>query len=119
MPIMPEFVQFKVHGFYYVVVWLKKNSFIEITCNFFRSGNKNCRPSHSSKVIALWWLAPSPHNMMVPGTVPGWGLSMWSLHVLRLYVSSMHVGLSNDLKKFGPALSLCWSCRVEQEEVRK
>ena len=30
-------------------------------------------------------LAPSPHSERVPGLIPGWGLSVWSLHVLRRY----------------------------------
>ena len=34
----------------------------------------------------VWWLAPSPHSERVPGSIPGWGLSVWSLHVLPLYV---------------------------------
>jgi len=33
----------------------------------------------------LWWLAPSPHSKRVPGSIPSWGLSMWSLHVLPVY----------------------------------
>jgi len=31
------------------------------------------------------WLAPSPHSKMVPGSNPGWGLSVWSLYVLSGY----------------------------------
>ena len=34
----------------------------------------------------LWWLAPSPHSKRVPGSIPGWGLSVWTLHVLSVYV---------------------------------
>ena len=33
----------------------------------------------------MWWLAPSPHSERVPGSIPTWGLSVWSLHVLRVY----------------------------------
>ena len=34
----------------------------------------------------MWWLALSPHSESVPGSTPGWGLSVWSLHVLPVYV---------------------------------
>jgi len=30
----------------------------------------------------VWWLAPSTHNKRVLGSIPGWDLSVWSLHVL-------------------------------------
>jgi len=33
----------------------------------------------------VWWLAPSPHSERVPGSTPGWSLSVWSLHVLPVY----------------------------------
>ena len=33
----------------------------------------------------MWWLAPSPHSKRVPGSTLGWGLSVWSLHVLPVY----------------------------------
>ena len=33
----------------------------------------------------VWWLAPSPHSKRVPGSLPTWGLSVWSLHVLSVY----------------------------------
>jgi len=33
----------------------------------------------------VWWYAPSPHSERVPGWVPGWSLSVWSLHVLPMY----------------------------------
>jgi len=33
----------------------------------------------------VWWLALSPHSERVPGSTPGWGLSLWSLHVLPVY----------------------------------
>ena len=34
----------------------------------------------------VWLLAPSPHSERVPGSIPTWGLSVWSLHVLPVYV---------------------------------
>ena len=34
----------------------------------------------------VWWLAPSPHSKKVPGSTPGRGLFVWSLHVLPVYV---------------------------------
>ena len=34
----------------------------------------------------VWWLAPSPHSERVLSSTPGWGLSVWSLHVLPMYV---------------------------------
>jgi len=34
----------------------------------------------------VWWLAPLPHSERVPGSIPGWALSVWSLHVLPVYV---------------------------------
>jgi len=33
----------------------------------------------------VWWLAPWPHSKRVPGSTPGWGLSVWSLHVLPMH----------------------------------
>jgi len=36
--------------------------------------------------MVVWWLAPSPHSERVPGSTPGWGLSVWSLYVLPEYV---------------------------------
>ena len=33
----------------------------------------------------VWWLAPSPHSKRVPGLIPSWGLSVWSLHDLPVY----------------------------------
>jgi len=33
----------------------------------------------------VWWLAPSLHSKRVPGSTAGWGLSVWSLHVLPVY----------------------------------
>ena len=35
--------------------------------------------------MVVWWLALLPHNKRVPGSIPGWGLSVWSLHVLPVY----------------------------------
>ena len=34
----------------------------------------------------VWWLALSPHGKRVPCLIPSWGLSVWSLHVLPMYV---------------------------------
>jgi len=31
------------------------------------------------------WLAPSPHSERVQGSIPTWGLPVWSLHVLPVY----------------------------------
>ena len=60
----------------------------------------------------VWWLAPSPHSERVPGLIPTWGLSVWSLHVLPVYAwvlsgysgflppfKNMHVRLIGDSKK--------------------
>ena len=38
------------------------------------------------RCTVVWWLAPLPHSKRVPGSTPGWGLSVWSLHVLLVYV---------------------------------
>ena len=61
----------------------------------------------------VWWLAPSPHSKRVPGSIPGWGLSVWSFHVPPVYVwvlpryssflpssKNMHVRLIGDSKLF-------------------
>jgi len=37
------------------------------------------------RMWAARWLASSPHSKRVPGSTPGWGLSVWSLHVLPVY----------------------------------
>jgi len=34
----------------------------------------------------VWWLAPLPHSERVPGSTPTWGLSVWVLHLLPVYV---------------------------------
>ena len=36
-------------------------------------------------LVNTWWLASSPHSERVPGSTPGRGLSVWSLHVLPVY----------------------------------
>jgi len=63
----------------------------------------------------VWWLAPSPHSKRVPGSTPGWGLSVWSLHVLPGYSGflppseNMHVrliGFSTKLS-LGVSVSVC------------
>ena len=33
----------------------------------------------------VWWLVLLPHTKRVPGSNPGWGLSVYSLHVLPVY----------------------------------
>ena len=33
----------------------------------------------------VWWLAPLAHSKRVPGSIPRWGLSVWSLHVFPMY----------------------------------
>ena len=61
--------------------------------------------------MVVWWLALSPHSKRVPGSTPGWGLSVWSLHVLPVYAwvlsgysgylppsKNMHVRLIGDSK---------------------
>jgi len=66
----------------------------------------------------MWWLAPSPHSRRVPGSVPSWGLSVWSLHVLLVYTwvlfgysgflppsRSMHVESIGNLSRVYPAFS--------------
>ena len=35
--------------------------------------------------IWAFGLASSPHSERVPGSTPGWRLSVWSLHVLPVY----------------------------------
>ena len=74
----------------------------------------------------VWWLAPLPHSKRVPGLTPGWGLSVWSLHVLPVYVwvlsrysdflplsKNIHVRLNGDSKivlrseRMCGCLSLC------------
>ena len=61
--------------------------------------------------MVVWWLAPSPHSKRVPGSIPTWGLSVWSLHVLPVYAwvlsryssylppsKNMHIRLIGDSK---------------------
>ena len=61
--------------------------------------------------MVVWWSAPSPHSKRVPGSTLGWGLSLWSLHVLPVYAwvlsgysgflppsKNMHVRLIGDSK---------------------
>ena len=69
----------------------------------------------------VWWLAPSPHSERVPGSIPIWGLSVWSLHVLPVYAwvlsgysvflplsKNMHVRLIGDSKlSLGVKVSVC------------
>ena len=69
----------------------------------------------------VWWLAPSPHSKKVPGSTSGWGLSVWSLHVLPVYTwvlsgysdflppsKDMHVRLIGDSKmSLGVSVSMC------------
>ena len=61
---------------------------------------------------------PSPHSERVPGSTPGWGLTVWSLHVLPVYAwvlsgysgflppsKNMHVrliGVSSGVSKIIP-----------------
>jgi len=77
------------------------------------------------KLIALraarWCGAPSPHSERVPGLIPTWGLSVWSLYVLPVYAwvlsrysgflpppKSMHVRLIGDFKlSLGVSVSVC------------
>ena len=35
--------------------------------------------------MEVWWLAPSLHSERVAGSIPGWSLPVWSLHVLPAY----------------------------------
>ena len=45
----------------------------------------------------VWWLAPSPHSESVPGSTPGWGLSVFpgflppskNMHVRLIGVSKI------------------------------
>ena len=69
----------------------------------------------------VWWLAPSPHSKRVPGSIPTWGLSVWSLHVLPVYAwvlsgysgflplsKNMHFRLIGDSKlSLGVSVSMC------------
>ena len=71
----------------------------------------------------VWWLAPSPHSERVPGSIPTWGLSVWSLHVLPVYAwvlsgysgflplsKIMHVWLTGDSKSsLGVSVLVCSS----------
>ena len=70
-------------------------------------------------LLLIAWLAPSPHSERVPGSAPGWGLSVWSLHVLPVYAwvlsgysgfltpsKNMHVRLIGD-SKLSLRLSVC------------
>ena len=65
--------------------------------------------TYFSGVHVVWWLALSPHNERVPGSIHTRGLSVWSLHVLLVYVwvlsgcsgflppsKNMHVRLIGD-----------------------
>ena len=58
----------------------------------------------------VWWLALSPHSERVPCSTPSWGFSVWSLHVLPVYVwvlsgysaflppsKNMHVGIVSKI----------------------
>ena len=72
----------------------------------------------------VWWLAPSPHSERVPGSIPSWGLSVCSLHVLPVYAwvlsgysgflppsKNMHVRLFGDSKlSLGVNVSVCLVC---------
>ena len=70
----------------------------------------------------VWWLGPSPlpHSKRVPGSNPGWGLSVWSLYVLPMYAwvltgysgflpppQNMHVRLIGDY--IDPRSECVWS----------
>ena len=59
----------------------------------------------------VWWLSLSPHSERVPGSIPTWGFSVWSLYILPVYVwvlsgysgflplsKNMHVQLIGDSK---------------------
>ena len=72
----------------------------------------------SEGCTVVWWLAPSPHSKRVPGSIPTWGLSVWSLHVLPMYASvlsgysgpskNMHVRLIGVSKlSLGVSVSVC------------
>ena len=44
------------------------------------------------------------HSKRVPGSIPGWGLSVWSLHVLPVYawvLSGFHPPSKNMLVRLG------------------
>ena len=73
----------------------RNNSLSQLQSHAEKSGNMCCFEEINScnqKKIELEgellrgcvvvWLAPSPRNKRVPGSTPGWGLSVWSLHVL-------------------------------------
>jgi len=79
------------------------------------------------RCTVVWWLAPLPHSKRVPGSTPGWGLSVWSLHVLPVYAlvlfgysgflplsKNMHVRLIGDSKlSLGVSVSVCvFACPV-------
>ena len=77
--------------------------------------------------MVVWWLAPSPHSERVPSSIPTWGLSVWSLHVLPVYAwvlsgfsgflppsKNMHVRLIDDSKlSLGVSVIVCGClCRL-------
>jgi len=65
----------------------------------------------------VWWLAPSPHSERVPGSTPGWGLSVWSLHVLPVYawVLSEYSGFLPPSKNMH--VSLIGVCKIVLRSV--
>ena len=69
--------------------------------------------------MVVWWLTPSSHGKRVPG----WGLSVWSLHVLSVYAwvlsgysgflpspKNMHVRLIGNFKNWPK--EWVWACVV-------
>jgi len=81
--------------------------------------------------MVVWWLAPSPHSKRVPGSIPGWGLSVWSLLSSRCMrefspASSHHLktcmlGAPGKEKKtgWGKLFGLGWQIAYERENSDK
>ena len=40
--------------------------------------------------MVVWWLEPSPHSKRVSGSIPSWGLSVWSRFYPGTPASSHH-----------------------------
>jgi len=75
--------------------------------------------------MVAWWLALLPHSKRVPGLIPSWGFSVWSLHDLPIYAwvlsryssfiqlsKTMHVRLIGDCKIVHVSVVVCLCCPV-------
>ena len=52
---------------------------------FLRRTSSLCPKTLQPGCTVVSQLAPSPHSNRVSGSIPSWGLSVWSLHVLTMH----------------------------------